>query len=141
MYNFIHKYIDKQKRFEYNKRYRIKHRKSIRTLSKKRQKKIWHDNPKLAKQKQHQYNYATRKRTIISYGGKCICCGETNIKFLSFHHIYGGGRKERLKLGSKFYSLLRKKFRKDIKIMCYNCNLANGFYKICPHKLEKLNLT
>lgn len=119
---------------EAEKRYREKHRKEINERAKIRMRKLWKDNPELARQKQNQYHQATRERTIMAYGGKCECCSETEMKFLSFEHKNGGGRKERMKLGSAFYVSLRKAIRKDIGVLCFNCNLAKGFYGKCPHK-------
>jgi hypothetical protein len=124
----------RQKQLEAEKRYRNKHRGEINERCKLRMRKLWKDNPELARKKQRQYRQATRVRTIMAYGGKCVCCGETELKFLGFDHINGGGRKERMGLGSAFYVSLRKATRKDIQILCHNCNLAKGFYGKCPHK-------
>jgi len=125
----------RQSQLEAEKRYREKHRKEINERGKLRMRKLWKDNPELARLKQRQYRQVTRERTILAYGGKCVCCGETELKFLGFDHINGGGRKERMGKGSAFYVSLRKAKRKDIQILCHNCNLATSWGRRCPHEL------
>jgi hypothetical protein len=68
----------------------------------------------------------------------CACCGESNMKFLTIDHINGGGNKERKelkKLGTAFYTSLRlRKYPEGYQVLCFNCNMAKGIYKVCPHK-------
>lgn len=83
-----------------------------------------------------------RIETLTHYGGnppKCVCCGETEIRFLCLDHINGGGNKERLALkgytGPNFYYLLKNyNWPSGYQILCYNCNNAKGFYGVCPHE-------
>ena len=82
--------------------------------------------------------YKCRVETIKAYGGKCKCCGETEIKFLSIDHVNNNGKEDR-KLhggGTKFYFYLRRMGypKKGYQILCYNCNFAKGHYGKCPHK-------
>ena len=79
-------------------------------------------------------------KVIEEYGGKCVCCGETEVKFLSIDHINGGGSEERKnglhgRNGSEFYIwLIKNNYPKDnYQILCFNCNCAKGFYGKCPH--------
>ena len=86
--------------------------------------------------------YIERERLVAikKYGGKCACCGETEVKFLSFDHINGGGNKHRKLIGGKVVRWLkRNNYPKDIQILCHNCNLAKGFYGECPHKTNAPN--
>ncbi len=82
-----------------------------------------------------------RKQCIEHYGGCCACCGEDTYEFLAFDHKDGGGgkqRKETKVLGSGFVRwLIANNFPDDIQILCHNCNLAKGFYGVCPH--QRLN--
>jgi hypothetical protein len=81
----------------------------------------------------------TKIAVIALYGGKCQCCSESNISFLTIDHVNRDGAKER-KLGPNggfnFYRRLLKMGRQDkYQILCFNCNLGrelNG--GICPHK-------
>lgn len=74
-----------------------------------------------------------------AYGGrKCACCKEEFLEFLSLDHI-GNSRKE---LGHKvrrrrFQQLRKEGFpHKDkLRVLCYNCNCAIGFFGYCPHDL------
>jgi Recombination endonuclease VII len=60
------------------------------------------------------YQRRKREELIQSLGGKCACCGESEIKFLAVDHVNGKAQPER-------------------QVLCHNCNLAKGFYGQCPH--------
>lgn len=85
-----------------------------------------------------------KRRLVKEYGGKCKCCNENRIEFLTIDHIYGGGRQERIKLAREkeaygtcgFYLwLIRNKCPKDkYRLLCMNCNFAKRFGKPCPHE-------
>ena len=83
--------------------------------------------------------YETLRTEVLSeYGGRCICCGENEPKFLAIDHINGNGAEHRRQHGGgrRTYRWLRKNgFPKDnFQILCHNCNLAKGFYGTCPHR-------
>lgn len=83
------------------------------------------------------------------YGnGKCECCGEKNIEFLTIDHI--GGKKTRIELGHvkgkggernavKGYGLYSKlvndgfPYKDKLRVLCWNCNCSIGMYGYCPH--------
>ena len=94
------------------------------------------DPERYANHKQHciKYRIERRRKAINKYGGACACCGETTFEFLGFDHINGGGVQERRKLGVDPVFTLINRGRKDIRILCHNCNLARGFYGRCPHE-------
>jgi hypothetical protein len=83
--------------------------------------------------------------TISHYSNgtmKCVCCGESNIEFLTLDHINNDGAKQRKKLklsgGWRFYYWLKLHNFPDeyeLQVLCANCQLGkernNG---ICPHK-------
>jgi len=82
--------------------------------------------------------HLTLKQTVIdAYGGKCECCGETDLIFLSIDHINRDGsehRKELKKLGMKLYEwLVENDYPSGFRTLCLNCNCALGFYGYCPH--------
>lgn len=82
-----------------------------------------------------KYRLKVRLAVIKGYGGKCVCCGETEIKFLCIDHIDGGGKKHRKKTkGHTYPDLLKRNFPKGHQVLCHNCNLAKGFYGKCPHQ-------
>ena len=82
-----------------------------------------------------------RKLALDHYGGKCACCGESRFEFLSIDHINGGGTKHREEIGrgTAMYQWLRRSgWPSGFRVLCHNCNQAIGFYKHCPHQLEKI---
>jgi len=86
------------------------------------------------------YARQIRLEVFKAYGGfKCVCCGETNPKFLTIDHINGCTRSERKeqRTGWLFHQWLKKHgYPPGYQVLCYNCNLGrarnNG---ICPHKI------
>lgn len=88
-----------------------------------------------------------RKRILDHYGGKCICCGETEPIFLSIDHIDGGGNEHRRQIGNnpshrcgssstQFARWIEENNYPDIlQILCHNCNMGKHLNNgICPHK-------
>lgn len=76
-----------------------------------------------------------RINVIKQYGGRCSCCGESEIAFLALDHINGGGNKHRQEVGRKMYLWARKNnYPKILQVLCHNCNQAKHIYGKCPHK-------
>ena len=114
----------------------------LRTLQIRRERaKAWNRN-NAARSKANRVSYAARLKSEIvqAYGGKCVCCGESNPGFLTIDHIFNDGQEDRAKNGSgqTFYTYLRNSgFPKDrYRLMCMNCNWArrNG---VCPHEVDR----
>lgn len=95
--------------------------------------------------RQNKWAHRLKEKALNAYGGKCVCCGETEHEFLTLDHKNGGGSKHRSKiLGDKtrrgnstryLLWLKRHKWPKYIQVLCWNCNCGreiNG--GICPHK-------
>jgi hypothetical protein len=80
-----------------------------------------------------------RTKVIMAYGGKCACCGETELKFLTIDHINNDGHIERknASLQTIFRRLRDRGYPDTYQVLCYNCNCAKGFYGICPHQAVK----
>lgn len=85
---------------------------------------------------------ARRRRTQAAfdrYGWSCICCGESNPKFLTLDHIHNDGAEHRRSIGlnrTQLIGWLKRHGWPDnvVQVMCFNCNCgraANG--GICPH--------
>ncbi len=93
------------------------------------------------------YHTKIRQEVLIKYGGKCRCCGEANWKFLTIDHVNQDGGKERRNLyGSQngsssawFLKLRREPIRDDLRVLCYNCNMAVFQFGSCPHEQRKEN--
>lgn len=80
-----------------------------------------------------------KQEVMDRYGGKCTCCGETEIAFLTLDHIDGGGtalRKSKVHgAGNSFYARLRSApIDPRLQVLCWNCNLGRRATGVCPHK-------
>lgn len=77
---------------------------------------------------------------IIAYGGKCVCCGETIMEFLTIDHIFNDGAEDKKNYsgsGGHVWKYLRDLgYPKDrYQLMCFNCNCAKGHFGSCPHEM------
>ena len=83
---------------------------------------------------------ALKAEVINAYGGKCACCGEAHVEFLTIDHTQGDGAAHRAKCGKGrgiYRDIVKQGFPKDkYQCLCLNCNIALGFYGYCPHHPE-----
>lgn len=84
------------------------------------------------------YGRKLHKAVISKYGGKCACCGERNMLFLTLDHVNNDGYIERRNghHTSVLYTALKKAkdLRPDIQVLCMNCNHGKNRNKgVCPH--------
>ena len=83
------------------------------------------------------WKFKLKLRVFGAYGGKCVCCGEKELIFLSIDHVNNDGARHRKEVASgQLYRWLEKNnFPPNFQILCFNCNRAkyvNG--GLCPHK-------
>jgi hypothetical protein len=76
----------------------------------------------------------TRKELLEKMGGKCIKCGQNDIRILHIDHIQGQGylEKEYFVEKEKMYGFYLKYFDDEspfLQILCVNCNLAKRMDK------------
>lgn len=97
-------------------------------------------NPEKRRANGLNHYYRLQHEAMVAYGGyRCVCCGETEPKFLTLDHTNGDGNAHRRLLGTmggtKFYKDLRDRgWPTDLQVLCMNCN--HGRYRnggICPH--------
>ena len=86
-----------------------------------------------------EYRLATRLRVLAHYSGGsmcCACCGENEVEFLGIDHMHRDGAQHRREVRpSAIYRwLIKHKFPPGIQVLCHNCNLAKGYYGLCPHQ-------
>lgn len=89
--------------------------------------------------KKRLYYTAIRLEGIAAYGGKCQCCGESQVEFLTIDHI--NGRTDEIKhgglplTGKKLWSRMKTLGwpKEHYQLLCFNCNCAKGIYGKCPH--------
>ena len=65
-----------------------------------------------------------KKQTIVFLGGKCVECGETDLRVLQINHRNGGGTKENTTRGAReiWKDVIDGK-RNDVDVRCANCNI------------------
>jgi hypothetical protein len=83
------------------------------------------------------YQQRIKANVMSHYGGRCVCCGETELVFLTIDHISGGGTKQRKETGpgTAFYRWLQKNdYPIGYQVLCHNCNFAKTMGP-CPHTL------
>ncbi len=76
---------------------------------------------------------------IDRLGGKCSCCGITDIRILTVEHKKGNGINERKILGTR--QIYRKIAQindpfEDYDCLCCNCNYSKYHFGICGHKIK-----
>jgi len=88
-----------------------------------------------------KYTWRNKKKVIDHYGGRCECCDETNIQFLTMDHINGGGRKHRKdeNICNIYRWLINNSCPDGFQVLCYNCNCGRAYTieNICPHKIKQ----
>lgn len=95
------------------------------------------ERDKSSKRRSKQLLQKYRKIVIEHYGGKCVCCGETLIEFLTIDHPKGNGKEDRKRFRTSysFYLwIIKNNFPEGYRILCYNCNCSIGHYGYCPHQ-------
>ena len=130
-----------------------------------RQKKDYQENKQKHKERKKKYYQANRERIILHmkkhhyvkspllkkevltyYGNgklQCVCCGESDINFLSIDHINNDGaqHKKQIKYAGLYAWLKRKSFPKGFQTLCFNCNCGKRITKgVCPHNIQEIRL-
>lgn len=79
-----------------------------------------------------------RARVILAYGGRCSCCGERRVEFLTLEHVNRDGGEHRKMRGPRgcWKDAERLGFPKNYTILCMNCNWVERHGARCPHKVE-----
>jgi hypothetical protein len=107
---------------------------SIKGKEKYKERKVWYKNK----------NYYLKKEVIEHYGGKCACCGVSDLVFLNLDHVNNDGNMHRRELkGSSIHGggggHLTYKWAKEngypdtLQVLCFNCNWAKS-HGGCPHQ-------
>lgn len=83
-----------------------------------------------------EYRDRLRDQILEGYGGKCVCCGESEKDFLALDHVDPATKSKvkGRKTGAGLYKQARDAgFPSSYRLLCHNCNCARGFYGSCPH--------
>lgn len=99
----------------------------------KRNKSKWAKSNEQTKARWHKL----RSDFLKLYGGVCVCCGESEPKFLTLDHVNNDGKKHRSQSGNfKIYQdAIAVRDDTRFQILCWNCNCAKGSWGVCPHQL------
>lgn len=118
---------------ENKKRYEINNREKCRS---------WHNAYRIrhaeeCRERSKIYARKIRLEVINAYGGKCACCGENRIPFLTLEHTNRDGAEHRRRCpGRVYYDLKKRGFPTEgYALLCWNCNCATKNGDVCPHKL------
>jgi hypothetical protein len=75
---------------------------------------------------------ALKPEVIAAYGGKCVCCSEAHLEFLSIDHV--NGYKDGPRGGAALYSWLKQNdYPEGFRVLCMSCNMALGYLGYCGH--------
>ena len=99
-----------------------------------------HSHPEVSRRAGKRCFGKLKAEVLSAYGGKCSCCGETELEFLTIEHKWHDGREHRERVKKRVYRDLRQRgYPKNIGIdvLCWNCNMATRFGEPCPHKMEE----
>ena len=86
------------------------------------------------------YRATVKVEAFNTYGGPiCICCGETEMDFLSIEHRNGDGAEHRRKIGRvNMYSWLKANDYPQglgLEVLCMNCQTGRRLNSgRCPHE-------
>lgn len=93
------------------------------------------------RERDKRFGLKIKMECFKQYGNKCSCCGESIAEFLTIEHIERNGNIHRKSLfkhnvgGVHMYRWLKKNnFPKGYTILCMNCNWAQRYGNVCPHK-------
>lgn len=83
-------------------------------------------------------------RVIEGYGGKCVCCGESEPLFLQLDHVNNDGAIERKKYPKStqlYLKVIREGFPSDYQLLCANCNFGRSLNGgVCPHQVSNVEI-
>lgn len=92
-------------------------------------------------EREREKRRANKRIVVDAYGGKCSCCGEKHIEFLTIAHKNNDGAKHRREIGGGKRMaewVIKNNFPDDLTVECFNCNAASFYYGQCPHKKSLL---
>lgn len=135
-------YKDPDKRAAYTHEYRQRPHEKQKRAARSRQE--LQEKPARIKKNIAVYNMRLKVEVFTAYGNRCVCCGESNIKFLTLDHVNNDGRLHRktVKSGRRVYAWAKKNGYPDsLRLLCWNCNCGRHYNNgVCPHEEEMLRL-
>lgn len=149
LYNTEYKFKYPEKVKKWGFAFREKHRERLRKEARdarRRDPERFRRYDKQKRERHRQAIYARHKNwrdhlrleMVKSYGGYCVCCGETEHAFLTLDHIQRDGaehRRRRATAPGIWSELKQLGWPKDkYQLLCMNCNWAKRMGDLCPHE-------
>lgn len=105
----------------------LKWRENNRDRARRRASEYWKNNRERLIAQRRQHRKQVRELVITKLGGKCVVCGEVDLRCLQIDHIHGGGTQERKKLDchqlcDKLLNMPLVEATRDYQILCANHN-------------------
>jgi hypothetical protein len=114
----------------------------FRALWRKQQGEARAKNRERERQKARRSRQKLRAEMVAAYGGKCSCCGEDRLDFLTLEHVNRDGKQHRASIrtgggNAIWLDLKRRGWPRDgFTILCWNCHMATAWGHTCPHVTE-----
>ena len=101
------------------------------------------ENPGKANKYMKKRRQKIKKEVMEGYGGECVCCGESELAFLTIEHKLKDGP-QHLKYNNNsslkiYIDVIDRDFPDEYTVLCMNCNFATRYDKICPHQTQALS--
>jgi len=112
-----------------NDKYKIRHKEKCRQYRA--------DKKEFIKEISRRYHKHIKDTFFEMYGNRCVCCGETNIEFLTIEHKLGQRGVKKKESSFRAYISATKEYQPDTyEVLCMNCNHAKGKLGYCPHQMS-----
>ena len=102
-------------------------------------------DPELKNERGRNSRKQLRADGFEHYGKACACCGEANLKFLTFDHPENNGAAHKVELAGSYYNASSTTVLRELRrlgwpegvliVLCWNCNSGRQYNGgICPHR-------
>jgi hypothetical protein len=92
-----------------------------------------------------EYHRLVKLEALTRYSAsppRCVCCGESEVAFLTIDHIKDDGAEQRKTISDTYrgrdyyFWLKRNNYPMDLslQVLCWNCQWGKRSRGICPHK-------
>lgn len=75
-----------------------------------------------------------RKLCVQNYGGKCVCCGQSNFKYLQLDHVDNDGKFHRKETSNMYAWAVANNYPKRLQLLCANCHQAKSCFGGCTEE-------
>lgn len=82
-------------------------------------------------------HFFIKQECLNHYGNRCVCCGQTDIRYLTIDHINNDGKQHRETFSGPIYDWLRShSYPEGFQILCSNCNYAKAYFGGCEQPCQ-----